>query len=162
MFAPPAAHSSGPSAPPASMFDSVPGYEGTVAGGGGTVKPSTVPLLSIICHFRDILPIDQRHHLFTIIEFEWYLLVESFSYFFSLQPVCRHCVNNRQYGQNIVNSYSKDHNYAGTNYNKTLTHNWIYTSLTAQFKTVFDAELLYCFIHEPCGVSWEKYLTGLK
>lgn len=35
MFAPPAAE--GPSAPPASMFDSVPGYEGTVAGGGGTV-----------------------------------------------------------------------------------------------------------------------------
>lgn len=37
MFAPPAADSQGPSAPPASMFDSMPGYEGTVAGGGGTV-----------------------------------------------------------------------------------------------------------------------------
>lgn len=35
MFAPPAAE--GPSAPPASMFDSMPGYEGTIAGGGGTV-----------------------------------------------------------------------------------------------------------------------------
>lgn len=30
MAAPP-----GPSAPPANMFDTVPGYEGTVAGGGG-------------------------------------------------------------------------------------------------------------------------------
>lgn len=35
MFAPPAADSEGPSAPPASMFDSMPGYEGTVLGGGG-------------------------------------------------------------------------------------------------------------------------------
>lgn len=32
MFAPPTAE--GPSAPPASMFDSMPGYEGTIAGGG--------------------------------------------------------------------------------------------------------------------------------
>lgn len=37
MFAPPAADFQGPSAPPASMFDNMPGYEGTVAGGGGTV-----------------------------------------------------------------------------------------------------------------------------
>lgn len=37
MFTPPAADSEGPSAPPASMFDSMPGYEGTVSGGGGTV-----------------------------------------------------------------------------------------------------------------------------
>lgn len=34
MFAPPAADPAGPSAPPASMFDSMPGYEGTVSGGG--------------------------------------------------------------------------------------------------------------------------------
>lgn len=39
MFAPPAADSDGPSAPPASMFDSMPGYEGTQSGGGGTVTP---------------------------------------------------------------------------------------------------------------------------
>lgn len=44
MFAPPAADPHGPSAPPASMFDSMPGYEGTVAGGGGTVN------LSQYCH----------------------------------------------------------------------------------------------------------------
>ncbi|KAI3356904.1 hypothetical protein L3Q82_003551 [Scortum barcoo] len=31
----PGAESQGPSAPPAGMFDSMPGYEGTVAGGGG-------------------------------------------------------------------------------------------------------------------------------
>lgn len=35
MAAPPAASTHGPSAPPANMFDTVPGYEGTVAGGGG-------------------------------------------------------------------------------------------------------------------------------
>ncbi|CAG6021585.1 unnamed protein product [Menidia menidia] len=39
MFAPPAAASPGPSAPPAGMFDSVPGYEGTVIGGGGFLPP---------------------------------------------------------------------------------------------------------------------------
>lgn len=39
MFAPPAAPAAGPSAPPASMFDSVPGYEGTMAGGGGFLPP---------------------------------------------------------------------------------------------------------------------------
>ncbi|KAM6925114.1 protein SSUH2 homolog [Xenentodon cancila] len=39
MFAPPATESQGPSAPPASMFDSMPGYEGTVAGGGGFLPP---------------------------------------------------------------------------------------------------------------------------
>ncbi|XP_029011393.1 protein SSUH2 homolog isoform X1 [Betta splendens] len=33
------AASSGPSAPPASMFDSMPGYEGTIAGGGGFLPP---------------------------------------------------------------------------------------------------------------------------
>ncbi|XP_026223351.1 protein SSUH2 homolog isoform X1 [Anabas testudineus] len=38
-FVPPAAESCGPSAPPASMFDSMPGYEGTVAGGGGFLPP---------------------------------------------------------------------------------------------------------------------------
>uniref|UniRef100_A0A3P8X1A0 Ssu-2 homolog, related sequence 1 n=1 Tax=Cynoglossus semilaevis TaxID=244447 RepID=A0A3P8X1A0_CYNSE len=37
MFAPPTAE--GPSAPPASMFDSMPGYEGTIAGGGGFLPP---------------------------------------------------------------------------------------------------------------------------
>ncbi|TNN42728.1 Protein SSUH2 [Liparis tanakae] len=41
MFAPPAAGFAGPSAPPAGMFDSVPGYEGTVAGGGGTYRLET-------------------------------------------------------------------------------------------------------------------------
>nr|XP_057908299.1 protein SSUH2 homolog isoform X1 [Doryrhamphus excisus] len=39
MFAPPMADASGPSAPPAGMFDSMPGYEGTVAGGGGFLPP---------------------------------------------------------------------------------------------------------------------------
>ncbi|XP_034392187.1 protein SSUH2 homolog isoform X2 [Cyclopterus lumpus] len=43
MFAPPAADFSGPSAPPAGMFDSVPGYEGTVAGGGGGFLPPPMP-----------------------------------------------------------------------------------------------------------------------
>lgn len=38
-FAPPAADTQGPSAPPASMFDSMPGYEGTIAGGGGFLPP---------------------------------------------------------------------------------------------------------------------------
>ncbi|CAB1336117.1 unnamed protein product [Coregonus sp. 'balchen'] len=33
----------GPSAPPASTFDSVPGYEGTVAGGGGGYLPPPMP-----------------------------------------------------------------------------------------------------------------------
>ncbi|XP_028307914.1 protein SSUH2 homolog isoform X2 [Gouania willdenowi] len=42
MFAPPAAVD-GPSAPPASMFDSMPGYEGTVAGGGGGFLPPPMP-----------------------------------------------------------------------------------------------------------------------
>lgn len=42
MFAPPVAHSAGPSAPPASMFDSVPGYEGTVAGGGTLITKLSV------------------------------------------------------------------------------------------------------------------------
>ncbi|XP_053173366.1 protein SSUH2 homolog [Scomber japonicus] len=41
MFAPPAAE--GPSAPPASMFDSMPGYEGTIAGGGGGYLPPPMP-----------------------------------------------------------------------------------------------------------------------
>ncbi|XP_076022541.1 protein SSUH2 homolog isoform X2 [Genypterus blacodes] len=43
MFAPPAADSQGPSAPPASMFDSMPGYEGTLAGGGGFLPPPMTP-----------------------------------------------------------------------------------------------------------------------
>ncbi|XP_070824044.1 protein SSUH2 homolog isoform X1 [Chaetodon trifascialis] len=43
MFAPPAADSQGPSAPPANMFDSMPGYEGTVAGGGGGFLPPPMP-----------------------------------------------------------------------------------------------------------------------
>uniref|UniRef100_A0A3Q3M7B9 Ssu-2 homolog, related sequence 1 n=1 Tax=Mastacembelus armatus TaxID=205130 RepID=A0A3Q3M7B9_9TELE len=43
MFHPPASESPGPSAPPASMFDSMPGYEGTVAGGGGGFLPPPMP-----------------------------------------------------------------------------------------------------------------------
>ncbi|KAM9342662.1 protein SSUH2 homolog isoform 1-T1 [Pholidichthys leucotaenia] len=43
MFAPPVADSQGPSAPPASMFDSMPGYEGTLAGGGGGFLPPPMP-----------------------------------------------------------------------------------------------------------------------
>lgn len=43
MFAPPVCDVHGPSAPPASMFDSVPGYEGTVAGGGGGYLPPPMP-----------------------------------------------------------------------------------------------------------------------
>ncbi|XP_029974113.1 protein SSUH2 homolog isoform X2 [Salarias fasciatus] len=43
MFAPPAAESHGPSAPPASMFDNMPGYEGTLAGGGGGFLPPPMP-----------------------------------------------------------------------------------------------------------------------
>lgn len=35
MAAAPATSTYGPSAPPANMFDTFPGYEGTVAGGGG-------------------------------------------------------------------------------------------------------------------------------
>ncbi|KTF85321.1 hypothetical protein cypCar_00042666 [Cyprinus carpio] len=35
----PTASMHGPSAPPANMFDTVPGYEGTVAGGGGYLPP---------------------------------------------------------------------------------------------------------------------------
>ncbi|KAL1021565.1 hypothetical protein UPYG_G00014870 [Umbra pygmaea] len=42
MFAPPASDFQGPSAPP-SMFDNVPGYEGTVAGGGGGYLPPPMP-----------------------------------------------------------------------------------------------------------------------
>nr|XP_023861520.1 protein SSUH2 homolog isoform X1 [Salvelinus alpinus] len=43
MFAPPVCDFHGPSAPPASMFDSVPGYEGTVAGSGGGYLPPPIP-----------------------------------------------------------------------------------------------------------------------
>ncbi|XP_051915819.1 protein SSUH2 homolog isoform X1 [Hippocampus zosterae] len=43
LFAPPAPDSQGPSAPPASMFDNMPGYEGTVAGGGGGFLPPPMP-----------------------------------------------------------------------------------------------------------------------
>uniref|UniRef100_A0A667ZT53 Ssu-2 homolog, related sequence 1 n=2 Tax=Myripristis murdjan TaxID=586833 RepID=A0A667ZT53_9TELE len=43
MYAPPTSEIQGPSAPPASMFDSVPGYEGTVAGGGGGFLPPPMP-----------------------------------------------------------------------------------------------------------------------
>ncbi|XP_037128306.1 protein SSUH2 homolog isoform X1 [Syngnathus acus] len=43
MFAPPAPDSQGPSAPPANMFDNMPGYEGTVAGGGGGFLPPPMP-----------------------------------------------------------------------------------------------------------------------
>ncbi|XP_051524304.1 protein SSUH2 homolog isoform X1 [Myxocyprinus asiaticus] len=43
MSAPPAAGTFGPSAPPASMFDTVPGYEGTMAGGGGGYLPPPMP-----------------------------------------------------------------------------------------------------------------------
>ncbi|XP_056279736.1 protein SSUH2 homolog [Pseudoliparis swirei] len=43
MFAPPAAGFAGPSAPSAGMFDNVPGYEGTVAGGGGGFLPPPMP-----------------------------------------------------------------------------------------------------------------------
>uniref|UniRef100_A0A3B5KY41 Ssu-2 homolog, related sequence 1 n=1 Tax=Xiphophorus couchianus TaxID=32473 RepID=A0A3B5KY41_9TELE len=39
MFAPPVAEHASPSAPPAGMFDNMPGYEGTVAGGGGFLPP---------------------------------------------------------------------------------------------------------------------------
>ena len=56
MFAPPAAagaaaafSAEGPSAPPASMFDSMPGYEGTVAG-GGTVSRTSDILFDRGCH----------------------------------------------------------------------------------------------------------------
>ncbi|KAJ8016104.1 hypothetical protein DPEC_G00003680 [Dallia pectoralis] len=43
MYAPPASNFQGPNAPPGSMFDSVPGYEGTVAGGGGGYLPPPMP-----------------------------------------------------------------------------------------------------------------------
>ncbi|XP_028843536.1 protein SSUH2 homolog [Denticeps clupeoides] len=39
MYAPPASDNRAPSAPPANMFDNVPGYEGTVVGGGGFLPP---------------------------------------------------------------------------------------------------------------------------
>ncbi|XP_033982588.1 protein SSUH2 homolog isoform X1 [Trematomus bernacchii] len=47
LFAPPAAALQGPSAPPASMFDSMPGYEGTVAGGGGGFLPPPMPAFPV-------------------------------------------------------------------------------------------------------------------
>ncbi|XP_068603250.1 protein SSUH2 homolog [Brachionichthys hirsutus] len=43
MFAPPADNHAGASAPPASMFDNMPGYEGTLAGGGGGFLPPPMP-----------------------------------------------------------------------------------------------------------------------
>uniref|UniRef100_A0A3Q3F390 Ssu-2 homolog, related sequence 1 n=1 Tax=Labrus bergylta TaxID=56723 RepID=A0A3Q3F390_9LABR len=43
MFAPPTADFQGPSAPPASMFDNLPGYEETVAGGEGGFLPPPMP-----------------------------------------------------------------------------------------------------------------------
>ncbi|XP_052460864.1 protein SSUH2 homolog isoform X1 [Carassius gibelio] len=39
----PAANMYGPSAPPPNMFDTVPGYEGTLAGGGGGYLPPPMP-----------------------------------------------------------------------------------------------------------------------
>lgn len=42
MAAAPATSIHGPSAPPANMFDTVPGYEGTIAGGGGKKHASHV------------------------------------------------------------------------------------------------------------------------
>ncbi|XP_063076599.1 protein SSUH2 homolog isoform X2 [Engraulis encrasicolus] len=39
MFAPPAPDPNAPSAPPANLFDNVPGYEGTMIGGGGYLPP---------------------------------------------------------------------------------------------------------------------------
>lgn len=44
MFAPPAPEYSGPSAPPANMFDNMPGYEGTRAGEGGGFLPPPMPI----------------------------------------------------------------------------------------------------------------------
>lgn len=49
MFAPPTAESHYPSAPPASMFDSVPGYEGTVAGGGTLCLVFSMEILFAQC-----------------------------------------------------------------------------------------------------------------
>ncbi|KAI2662052.1 hypothetical protein H4Q32_007787 [Labeo rohita] len=43
MAAAPATSTYGPSAPPANMFDTFPGYEGTVAGGGGGYLPPPMP-----------------------------------------------------------------------------------------------------------------------
>ncbi|KAI1900006.1 hypothetical protein AGOR_G00067770 [Albula goreensis] len=43
MFAPQGSNFHGPSAPPASMFDSVPGYEGIAVGGGSGYLPPPVP-----------------------------------------------------------------------------------------------------------------------
>ncbi|XP_073675175.1 protein SSUH2 homolog isoform X1 [Garra rufa] len=43
MAAAPASSIHGPSAPPANMFDTVPGYEGTLAGGGGGYLPPPMP-----------------------------------------------------------------------------------------------------------------------
>ncbi|XP_056320061.1 protein SSUH2 homolog isoform X1 [Danio aesculapii] len=43
MSALPAANNFGPTAPPANMFDTVPGYEGTLAGGGGGYLPPPMP-----------------------------------------------------------------------------------------------------------------------
>ncbi|XP_072536909.1 protein SSUH2 homolog [Salminus brasiliensis] len=47
MSAAPAAAADVPSAPPASMFDSVPGYEGTVEGGGDGNLPPPMPTVSM-------------------------------------------------------------------------------------------------------------------
>ncbi|XP_062326909.1 protein SSUH2 homolog isoform X1 [Osmerus eperlanus] len=43
LYAPPVA-ATGPTAPPASMFGTVPGYEGTLAGGGGGYLPPPMPV----------------------------------------------------------------------------------------------------------------------
>ncbi|XP_067270508.1 protein SSUH2 homolog isoform X1 [Pseudorasbora parva] len=43
MAAPPVPNTYGPTAPPANMYDTVPGYEGTVAGGGGGYLPPPMP-----------------------------------------------------------------------------------------------------------------------
>ncbi|KAM6977077.1 protein SSUH2 homolog isoform 1-T2 [Aplochiton taeniatus] len=43
MLAAPTSGFLGPSAPPASMFDNMPGYEGTIAGGGGGFLPPPFP-----------------------------------------------------------------------------------------------------------------------
>ncbi|TDH10382.1 hypothetical protein EPR50_G00075060 [Perca flavescens] len=47
MFAPPAAEFQGPSAPPAGMFDNMPGYEGTMAGAGGGFLPPPMPAFPV-------------------------------------------------------------------------------------------------------------------
>ncbi|XP_072537522.1 protein SSUH2 homolog [Salminus brasiliensis] len=62
----PAAAANVPSAPPASMFDSVPGYEGTVSGGGGGYLPPPMPTVPM--PVPEVNPAQTNWHIPSITE----------------------------------------------------------------------------------------------